>query len=261
MCLNIVGYSGSLVNFYHEKPWIVGLFMIYRAIFRNGIERSSQKLDPCWLKCSGRTAWQRPIGCLQVQVIFWKRATNHRALLQKMTFKDMASYGSSPLCIVWFKLYSTVEGVGCTTRRNLSLGKYRFPLSNTTTSLARRPSKKKAISWVLLWNKTSYSHVYAPNTALKPLCSQIKSLRLASSRCPDVNKAAAIAQTECAIFFDSHVKQETMTISSIITKYVYMHFTENLSVEIATQLLFRAFCRTLPQIHSSSIMWPILLNQ
>ena len=42
------------------------------------------------------TGWQRPIGCLKVQVIFRKRATNYKALLRKMTFKDKASYGSSP---------------------------------------------------------------------------------------------------------------------------------------------------------------------
>ena len=43
--------------------------------------------------------WRRPIGCLKLQVIFRKRAINYRALLQEMTYKDKASYGSSPLCI------------------------------------------------------------------------------------------------------------------------------------------------------------------
>ena len=43
--------------------------------------------------------WPRPIGCLKLQAIFRKRATNHRALLRKITDKDKASYGSSPLCI------------------------------------------------------------------------------------------------------------------------------------------------------------------
>jgi len=35
------------------------------------------------------------------EVIFRKRATNHRALWRKVTYKDKASYGSSPLCNVW----------------------------------------------------------------------------------------------------------------------------------------------------------------
>ena len=44
------------------------------------------------------TGWRRPIGCLKLQVIFRKRATNHRALLRKMTYKDKASYDSLPPC-------------------------------------------------------------------------------------------------------------------------------------------------------------------
>jgi len=44
------------------------------------------------------TGWRRPTGCLQLQVIFCTRATNHRALLRKMTCKDKASYDSTPLC-------------------------------------------------------------------------------------------------------------------------------------------------------------------
>jgi len=38
------------------------------------------------------------IGCLKLQVSFRKRATNYRALLQKMTSKDKVSYGSWPPC-------------------------------------------------------------------------------------------------------------------------------------------------------------------
>jgi len=41
----------------------------------------------------------------QVAGCFCKRATSYRALLQKMTYKDKASYGSSPPCIS-----SPVEG-------------------------------------------------------------------------------------------------------------------------------------------------------
>ena len=44
------------------------------------------------------TGWPRPIGGLKLQVIFRKRATNHRALLREMACKDKASYGSSPPC-------------------------------------------------------------------------------------------------------------------------------------------------------------------
>jgi len=56
----------------------------------------------CTCNFSGNchTGWRRPIGCLGLQVIFRKRATNYRALLQKITYKDKASYGSSPLSYV-----------------------------------------------------------------------------------------------------------------------------------------------------------------
>ena len=45
--------------------------------------------------------WRRPIGCLKFQVIFRKGATNYRALLQKMTYEDKASYDSTPLCNIY----------------------------------------------------------------------------------------------------------------------------------------------------------------
>jgi len=40
----------------------------------------------------------RPIGCLKLKIIVRKRATNYRALLRKMTYKDKAFRGSSPHC-------------------------------------------------------------------------------------------------------------------------------------------------------------------
>jgi len=44
------------------------------------------------------TGWRRTTGCLKMQVIFCKRATNYRALLQKMTYIDKVSYESWPPC-------------------------------------------------------------------------------------------------------------------------------------------------------------------
>jgi len=46
------------------------------------------------------TGWRRSRECLKLQVTFRKRDTNYRALLQKMTYTDKASYGSSPPCSV-----------------------------------------------------------------------------------------------------------------------------------------------------------------
>jgi len=46
-----------------------------------------------WIQVAG---WRRLIGCLKLQVNFRRRATNYRALLWNMTYKDKASYDSSP---------------------------------------------------------------------------------------------------------------------------------------------------------------------
>ena len=45
------------------------------------------------------TGWRRSIGCLISWITFRKLATNYRALLRKMTYKDKGSYESSPPCI------------------------------------------------------------------------------------------------------------------------------------------------------------------
>jgi len=44
------------------------------------------------------TGWQRPIGCLKLQVVFDKKATNYGAFCGKMTYEDEASYDSTPPC-------------------------------------------------------------------------------------------------------------------------------------------------------------------
>jgi len=50
----------------------------------------------CTISSTGR---RRLIGCLKLQLIFRKRATNYGALLQKITCKDKASYVSTPPCM------------------------------------------------------------------------------------------------------------------------------------------------------------------
>jgi len=49
-----------------------------------------------------RAGWQRRIGCLKLHANFHKRDANCRVLLWKMTYKDKASYGSSPPCSVLY---------------------------------------------------------------------------------------------------------------------------------------------------------------
>jgi len=60
--------------------------------------------------CISHTGWRRPIGCLKLQVIYGTRATDYRALLRKMTYKDKTSYGSLPPCCSYisYSLYTCV---------------------------------------------------------------------------------------------------------------------------------------------------------
>jgi len=75
------------------------------------------------------TGWQRPSGCLKLQVLFRKRATNYRALLWKMTYEDKASYDSTPpcskvlyLCLYFKVLYRQYAGVATISRLLKSIG-------------------------------------------------------------------------------------------------------------------------------------------
>jgi len=47
------------------------------------------------------TGWRRPIGCLNLQVIFRNRATDYRALLRKLTHKVFAT-------LYWFTVLAKV---------------------------------------------------------------------------------------------------------------------------------------------------------
>ena len=57
--------------------------------------------------CHMPTGWRRHIGSPKLQIIFHKRATKYRSLLQKMTCKDKGSYESSPPCIIRWQLHTS----------------------------------------------------------------------------------------------------------------------------------------------------------
>jgi len=69
---------------------------LYMFVQKNPVSIPPIFMDLCG--AFGTTGWRRCIECLKLQVISRKRATNSRALLRKMTYKDKASYGSSPPC-------------------------------------------------------------------------------------------------------------------------------------------------------------------
>jgi len=59
------------------------------------------------------TERRRLVGCLELQVVFRKRATNYRALLRKMTYEDKVSYESAPPCMRWLRLAGSLKTEVC----------------------------------------------------------------------------------------------------------------------------------------------------
>jgi len=88
--------------FLHKKIYIVISVDIYTTTVKSQLSihiytknlKKSQKSA-----LFAYTGWRRLIGSPKLQTIFHKRATKHRALLRKMSYKDKGSYESSPPCI------------------------------------------------------------------------------------------------------------------------------------------------------------------
>ena len=91
------------------------------------IESNSMPYYPVLLPPIG---CQRPIKCLISCVTFRKLATNHTSLLRKMTYKDKASYASSPPCS---PNSGTLEHSHTPQTLTLSHTWHRNSLSNTPT--------------------------------------------------------------------------------------------------------------------------------
>ena len=125
----------------------------------------------------GRTGWRRLIGCLKLQVIFRKRATNYRALLRKMTYEDKASYDFTPPCS-W--------------RRADTFG-WKAPFDRTSTrrfSLSSVPSSRRPDSINLIFLRIHQFWFFLFFTSNVPLqmygCHEIA---LTSKDCTDVQCA------------------------------------------------------------------------
>jgi len=96
------------------------------------------------------TGWRRPKGCLESQVIFRKWATNYRALLRKMTYKDKVSYASSPPCI---RYQSQSEYISSNSHCHLKMKPTRLFYR---ALLQKRP----IISSILLTEATPYQSIH-----------------------------------------------------------------------------------------------------
>jgi len=84
-------YINIYINYFPDS-----LQNVARLMFERALPHLTPQIFHTLHLQAHSTGWPRPIGCLKLQVSFRTRAINYRALLQKMTCKDMASYRSSP---------------------------------------------------------------------------------------------------------------------------------------------------------------------
>ena len=128
VCVNIHKYSTYKTHTYSYLPYRTDSYTVFQDMYFvfsffsvSHVFEMSDVMDLCACintqsgityrkhACTfSSTGWRRPIGCLQLQVIFRKRATNYRALMRKMTCKDKASNRSSPPCLSLVKYVSSI---------------------------------------------------------------------------------------------------------------------------------------------------------
>ena len=121
------------------------------------------------------TGWRRLIGSPKLQIIFHKRATNYRALLRKMTYKDKGSHESSPPCShTTVSIYNVANSVYCSV----------LPRVTVCGSVLQR------VAVMLFFIVISLSHtqphirnthpyqlpLHPPGTRTYPVCVQLKRL-------------------------------------------------------------------------------------
>jgi len=96
LCVFVWPYFSSSRSLILLSPTLVGSIKLYVSFAKEPYKRNDNLQKRPVMSHSlillFPTGWQRPIGCLKLQVIFRKRATNLRALLRKTTYKDKASY-------------------------------------------------------------------------------------------------------------------------------------------------------------------------
>ena len=128
--------------------------------------------------------WRRLVGCLELQVIFRKRANDYRALLRKMARKDKASYEFSPLCALclereWSE--DCVKVVSFTNGNSTYIYGERFFVTNENDSLLYM---KIVWKWLSVTNDNSN---HADMWRAKRTCGFITTLCHEQKRLPVTN--------------------------------------------------------------------------
>ena len=82
----------------HTHEWVLShTWMSHVTHMDESCHTHEWVMSHTWMRSTG---CRRLIGLFKLQTVFRKRATKHRSLLRKMTYKDKAFYGSSPPCII-----------------------------------------------------------------------------------------------------------------------------------------------------------------
>jgi len=88
--LRISRSTRRVISQFERNP-VLQLFYIAHLAAAKRLSKTFENFLPA----ARYIGWRRCLGCLTLQVSFCKRATNYRALLQNMAYKDKASYASS----------------------------------------------------------------------------------------------------------------------------------------------------------------------
>ena len=112
---------------------------------------------------------QRPVGCLHLQVIFRKRATDYRALLRKMTYQDKAFYGSLSIFRGHFPQESPISN-GSFAKNDMqlkaswgssppcSLFLYKRPVDSEGLHIGNESIEGVSSCWVTMMRRLLHSH-------------------------------------------------------------------------------------------------------
>jgi len=149
------------------------LFCSPRCIHMWDIWYNTFNAASAWVLQFG-TGWRRFIGGLKLQVIFGKRATNYRALLRKMTYKDKASYVSSVAKTHTHTHTHTHTPVSSFARKGMYIHVHTCDLTTHPLWLTK--------VYIYVWYNITYSTIY-----YRSLLQNIVSFHIQRSKCLCLN--------------------------------------------------------------------------